>query len=173
MVDRRCKYHISLIKRRWFKEAFQESTNLDLNKEPFVYADSMKPYLDDIDETRIPDNFMDDILGAFPTPQRTSCVEATLVSKKRRYGELTGLSKMIAERVSSDPRGFDRVKDLLTKELASLRGDEEVRDPAYIKGKGRPRVKRLRSAAEPRKGRVRCGYCGREGHNTRTCQNLM
>jgi len=72
--------------------------------------------------------------------------------------------------VAADPVLFERVKGLLTKELADLREEGEIRDPAPVKGKGRPRLK---SAAEPKEsGRHnRCGRCGGEWHNARTCDN--
>lgn len=172
MVDRRCKYHIRLIRRRWRKEALQEHLHIDPSDEPFVFADTLKQDLEDADRTPVPEDFMNDILAAFASCQSVPRPEAKLISKKRRYGELTGLSKEIAERISSDPKKFERIKNLLTKELADLRDVEEIRDPAYVIGKGRPRVKRLKSAAEPKKdyGRgSRCGKCGMRGHNTRTC----
>ena len=54
-----------------------------------------------------------------------------------------------------------------------MREDEEVKYPVPVKGKGRPKNKRLRSATEPKNGGKgsRCGKCGGDGHNIRTCKD--
>src|SRR5579862_4585883 len=108
---------------------------------------------------------MQDVFAAFAQQASVPRPDAAVVSSKRRYSELTGLSKQIAERASSDPRKFEKVRDLLARELSELREEEEIKDPAHVKGKGRPRNKRLRSAGEPKKekGRVKCGNCGGGG----------
>ena len=92
--------------------------------------------------------YMKDLLAAFSIPSSISRSDSTLLSNKRRYAELTSMSKKIAEKVSSHPELFERIKDVLTKELASLRVDEDIQDPVYVKGKGRPRQKRLKSSVE-------------------------
>jgi hypothetical protein len=74
------------------------------------------------------------------------------------------------KRASEDPAAFEKFKDVLVGQLAQLRDIEEVEDPLYVKGKGRPRNKRLKGATEPKERvRVKCGKCGKEGHNARTC----
>ena len=112
---------------------------------------------------------MKDILTAFPLPLIQ--LDHTAVTKKRRYGELVGLSKQVVERASEDPAKFEVVKNILVKQLAYMREDEEVNDPVYVKGKGRPRNKRLKNAVECRKYGPKCGRCGEEGHNARTCKH--
>ena len=45
--------------------------------------------------------------------------------------------------------------------------------PAYKRGRGRPKTKRIRSVVEEgRKRPVVCGRCGGRGHNARTCNNV-
>jgi hypothetical protein len=146
----------------------QDSLHLDLSKEPFVSANTQKPNIDDFDREPRP-SYMSDVLAAFAARSPVPRSDAALVSSKRRYGELTGLSKEIAQRVSGDPQEFERIKAVLTTTLAGLRKDEEIQNPGHVKGKGRPRNKRLRSAVES-KGPSRCGRCGEEGHNARTCK---
>ena len=50
--------------------------------------------------------------------------DQSLIARKRRYGELTGLSKQIAERASGDTEMFERVKSVLLTQLAAMREDE-------------------------------------------------
>src|SRR5947209_20094610 len=170
MMDRRCKYHVSLVRRRWYKEAVQDDRDIDSSQELFVFA---KLNLDDNDRGPRPERHMQDVLAAFSSQSAVPRPDAALISSKRRYGELTGLSKQIAQRVSGDPREFERVKAVLAKELAELMEDEEIQNTAHVKGKGRPRKKRLRSAAEgkERQRQQRCGNCGEEGHNERRCRS--
>jgi hypothetical protein len=173
MVDRRCKYHVSLVHRRWYKEVVQDDRDIDPSQELFVFAENQKLNLDDNDRGPRPESYMQDVLAAFSSQSAVPRPDAALISSKRRYGELTGLSKQIAQRVSGDPREFERVKAVLAKELAELMEDEEIQNPAHVKGKGRPRKKRFRSAAEgkERQRQQRCGNCGEEGHNARRCRS--
>ena len=41
MVEKKCKYHISLVRKRWYKETIQDITDLKLKlaQEPFIFAE--------------------------------------------------------------------------------------------------------------------------------------
>jgi hypothetical protein len=116
---------------------------------------------------------MKDISTAFPSLPPTTQSDQIVITKKRQYGELTGLSKQIAEKASESPANFEMVKTVLIQQLAYLREDDEIDDPVHVKGKGRPRVKRLKSFIEQgnRRNSLKCGKCGREGHNARSCKH--
>ena len=69
---------------------------------------------------------------------------------------------------------FERIKGILVQQLACMRDDEEVNDPVQVKAKGSPRNKRFKNATEAKTERARgsrCGKCGEDGHNVRTCRN--
>jgi hypothetical protein len=171
-VNKRCKYHISLIRRRWYKEVMQDDSNADVREEPFLFARTQHRTLDNMDTTPVPDTYMEDVLGLFPSLPEVSQSDQLLVSKKRRFGVLTGMSKELAERASSNQELFEKLKDVLAQELAGLRGEDDIEDPLQVKTKGRPKKSRFVSSVESKKGRssVRCGKCGQDGHNARTCR---
>src|SRR5262249_39746284 len=124
------------------------------------------------DNVPVPDTYMADILDLFPSLPEVSESNKLLISKKQRFGVLTGMSKELAERASSNQEVFERLKGVLAQELAGLRGEDDIKDPVEVKGKGSPRKSRCVSSVESKKGgsSVRCGRCGEEGHNVRTCR---
>ena len=120
----------------------------------------------------ISNTYMKHILAAFPETSPSLSERPSLV-RKRQYGEIIGLSKQIAEKASEDPEQFERIKGILVQQLAHMRDEEEVNDPVQVKAKGRPRNKRLKNAMEIKTERTRgsrCGKCGEDGHNVRTCR---
>ena len=169
-VDKRCRYHISLVRRRWYKELAQDDPNTNVRELPFLFARTQAH--DSSENTSVPDTYMADILGLFPSLPEVSESDKLLISKKQRFGVLTGMSKELAERASSNQELFERLKGVLAREIAGLRGEDDIKDPLEVKGKGRPRKSRFVSSVESKKGRtsVRCGKCGEEGHNSRTCR---
>jgi hypothetical protein len=94
------------------------------------------------------------------------------ISKKKRFGVLTGMSKELAEMASSNQEVFERLKSVLVREIRGLRADDDVEDPQQVKTKGRPKKSRFVSSVDSKKGwsSVRCGRCGGEGHNSRSCR---
>src|SRR5262249_41826758 len=107
--------------------------------------------LDSMDPAFVPDTYMADILSLFPFLPEVSQSDRLLVSQKRRFGVLTGMSKEIAQRASLNPELYERLKDVFTKELAGLRGEDEVKDPLEVKTKGRPKNSRFVSSVESKK----------------------
>ena len=169
-MDKAYKYHISLVRKRWYKETLQDNTSLDISKEPFVFADTVADKLNINDLNPLPATYMTEIHSLFPAHLVAPKTNTTELSQKRRYGVLTGLSKQIAEKVSTDAVEYERIKGILVEQLADLRELEELKDPTYIKGKGRPKRSRLSSNAESKRG-TKCGKCREEGHNSRTCKH--
>lgn len=171
-----CKYHISLIRKRWFKEDLQDNPDINLMTEPFVFSETQKDEIGNTESREVPKSYMEDILRLFPKLPIASRSDQLLLSKKRRFGVLSGMSKELADKASVSHEGFERIRSILAGEMAALRNEEEVKDPTYVTGKGRPRKSRLTSAAEPRKGRqrsrFRCRKCGEDGHNSRTCGKI-
>ena len=50
--------------------------------------------------------------------------------------------------------------------------DDGTKAPTKTKKRGRPREKRIPSSVEvTKKKTVKCGMCGRLGHNSRTCKS--
>jgi len=165
--DKRCKYHISLIPKRWYKETQQDVVTSD---EPFIFAETQQRNLDDTDYVPMPDTYMAQIRTAFPIPSSSTAGDLVSSTKKRKYGELIGLSRQIAEAASENPEEYERVRGILQQQLLRMKGNDEVNDPQYVKAKGRPRNKRLKNAMEKnKKNRITCGKCGDSGHNVRTC----
>ena len=71
-------------------------------------------------------------------------------------------------RVGSLKRMYEGV--VIPIDVSHLNSDE-TRPPTQTKKRGRPREKRIPSAAEKMsKKTVKCGRCGRRGHNARTCK---
>src|SRR5205823_4673480 len=95
-----------------------------------------------------PDTYMVDIMGLFPSLPEVSQSNKLLLSKKRRFGVLTGMSKEIAERASSNQELFEKMKCVLAQELAGLRGENDIQDPLQVKTKGRPKKSRFVSSME-------------------------
>ena len=117
----------------------------------------------------MPDTYMTQIHTAFPVLSSSTVGDPVSFTKKRKYGELIGLSKKIAEAASEDTEEYERVKKILQQQLAKLRGNDEVGDPVHVRSKGRPRSKRLKNVVEQNKrNRISCGKCGGSGHNART-----
>jgi hypothetical protein len=170
-VDKKCKYHISLVRRRWYKELAQDDPNTDVREEPFLFARTQHQALDSTDTMSVPDIYMADILGLFPSLPAVSESDKLNISKKKRFGVLTGMSKELAEMASSNQEAFEKLKSMLAREIRGLKGDDDIEDPQQIKTKGRPKKSRFVSSVESQKGRssVKCGRCGGEGHNSRTC----
>ena len=115
---------------------------------------------------------MADILAIFPSLPKFSESVWLLLSNNQRFGVLTGLSKELAEMASSNHEVFERLKTVLAKEIRVLKGDDGIEDPVRVKTKGRPKKSRFVSSVESKKERssVRCGKCGEDGHNARTCR---
>ena len=112
----------------------------------------------------MPDTYMAQIRMAFPIPSSSTADGLVSSTKKRKYGELIGLSKQIAEAASENPEEFESVRRILQQQLLRMKGNDEVNDPQYVKAKGRPRNKRLKNAMEKnKKNQISCGKCGCSG----------
>ena len=56
----------------------------------------------------------------------------------------------------------------------TLLANDGTQAPAYKRGRGRPKMKRIRSVVEAGQKRpVVCSRCGGRWHNARTCTNKM
>lgn len=132
----------------------QDDLNANARSEPFVFA---KTQVQAIDTANIilSDTYMADVTGLFPSLPEVSQSDKLLLSKKQRFGVLTGMSKELAEMVSLNEELFEKTKGVLAQELAGLRGEDDVRDPFRVKTKGRPKKSRFVSSLESKKARRR------------------
>ncbi len=78
MMDGKCKYHIALVRRRWYKEVLQDDSDLDPSKEPFAYIGLIQKPVDA--DAPMSDTYMKDILAAFSTQASVPRSDAALVS---------------------------------------------------------------------------------------------
>ncbi|KAI8355447.1 hypothetical protein B0O80DRAFT_43347 [Mortierella sp. GBAus27b] len=117
-----CMYHPRLVLRRWFKEDLQDprTFNRTVASESFVLAfphDRRAPDFADRPEAA----FMKELNSLFtamtanPTPRRTE------QQRKRRYANVTGIAKDVAEMASRDPVLHDQAVDALAKVAASAK----------------------------------------------------
>src|SRR4051812_48177348 len=60
-MDKAYKYHISLVRKRWYKETLQDNPGLDISKEPFVFANTMADKINVSDLNPLPATYMTDI----------------------------------------------------------------------------------------------------------------
>jgi zinc finger SWIM domain-containing protein 3 len=49
---------------------------------------------------------------------------------------------------------------------------EKFLEPMHVQGRGAPK-KRLQAKIKTQRSNGKCGYCGTEGHNRRTCKKLI
>jgi len=148
-VDHRFKYHVKLIPRRWYKEHLQDSQDLEESFGPFLCAITQKPKVGEDEISSAPGPmFMSDIFKVFPLPTTLSRDDQSLLSKKRRYGEISGRMKDIIAVVDSNPEMFELVKEGLDQVIVKGRGVEGMKDPVHVKAKGRPRKTRITSTME-------------------------
>jgi len=173
-IDKKCRYHISLVLTRWFKEDLQTDPALydKQQKEPFVFSDTVKANIDHEDIQVVSNTYMQEIHSLFPPPAHLPPSTGEELTRKRRFGELTGLFKKVAERAAENRDKYEKTLQLLRSELANTVGVEDLHDPTHVKGKGRPKKRRLVSAAEPPKGGSsnKCSKCGIRGHYKNTCK---
>ncbi|KAG0247023.1 hypothetical protein BG011_002203, partial [Mortierella polycephala] len=135
-VDSRCKYHITLIPKRWYKEELQDMTDLESSSVPFLRAKTQKVHLDEGVTVDTPAaSYMSDVKNAFPLAPTLSRDDQGLLSKKRRYGEISGLMKDLIRVVDSNPENFEMVKEAINQVIVKGKGDAGVQDPAYVKAK--------------------------------------
>src|SRR5215469_18322523 len=90
-VEKECKYHVSLIPTRWYKEELQNATT----SEPFVFANTINQQLEAEDITEEPklDTYMVDVQSLFPSMAFASRPAPSELSRMQKYGELNGLYK--------------------------------------------------------------------------------
>ncbi|KAF8937925.1 hypothetical protein BGZ58_001905 [Dissophora ornata] len=107
-------------------------------------------------------NILDeDLLKIFPlTPSLTRDDQAQL-SKKRRFGEISGLMKDIIKVVDSNPDMFEMVKESLDHVIVKRRGYEGMKDSVHVKAKGRPKMSRMKSSMEVGTRSTRCRVCNK------------
>lgn len=164
----RCKYHLKLIPKRWFKEELQDSIDLEESMGPFLRTKTQKAYVGSEDVNVNPTaTYMVDIQKMFPLAPSLSRDDQSRLSKKRRYGEISGLMKDIITVVDSNPEVFEMVKESLDQVIVKGRGVEGMKDPAHVKTKGRPKTSRIRSVTEVKKHSTKCGVCNEGGRNAR------
>lgn len=114
---------------------------------------------------------MSDMLKAFPMLPSLSQDDQSLLSKKRRHGEISGRMTDISRLVDSNPELFEMVKDSLDQVIVIGNGDEGMKDPASVKTKGRPKKTRTKSVLEISRRPAKCGVCNKPGHNARQHHN--
>ena len=148
----------------------QDSGELEESFGPFLHIMTQKANVDK-NEDGVLDvpvvTFMSDIFKIFPPTTSLSRDDQSQLSKKRRYGEISGLVKDILKVVDSSPEMFEMVKESLGDIIVKGRGLEGMRDPAHIKAKGRPKKSRIKSNMETTTRSTKCGVCNKPGHNSR------
>lgn len=103
---------------------------------PFLRTKTQKAYVGSEDVNVNPTaTYMVDIQGMFPLAPSLSRDDQSQLSKKRRYGEISGLMKDIITVVGSNPEVFEMVKESLDQVMVKGRGVEGMKDPAHVKTK--------------------------------------
>jgi hypothetical protein len=172
-VDRRFKYHIKLIPRRWYMDHLQDSEELEESFGLFLRAMTQQANIGEGGDGTpdVPDvpavTFMSDIFKIFPSAPSLSQDDQSHLSKKRRHGEISGLVKDIFNVVESSPEMFEIVKEGLSDVIVKGRGLDGMKDPVHVKAKGRPRKSRMKSSMETTTRSTKCGVCNKLGHNSR------
>lgn len=145
--DRRFRYHVSLINKRWLQERHQDDSKFDISSQPFLHPNTSARKPDHrANNTGLPVDFLRVLQTLFPSnpPARPN---QEVVAQKHMYGELMGRIK----KVSSDRTMCKRVLDAVDVVLADAEGIEGLKDPKRVKIKGRPRKSRIKSAMDEKK----------------------
>lgn len=157
-----CKFHLKLVRLRWFKDEVQVLDNIDkfMGKQAFVVASCHKTVLQP--EQRPSGSYLEDVRkliseeSAIPKPGK---IEAR---KKRQFGELMGVAKSAISFAQDDQDSATRLDFMdsiegvmyrrqkrLTSSVGPLdREADEIKDPLVGRKVGRPRSSRKKAAYE-------------------------
>lgn len=160
-----CKYHISAVRTRWFKEEYQEDRDLDktLSEVPFVVACCHSPS----GNQKPNKTFMNEIRTMVSEESAIPRTSKAMHSKKQQYGKAMGLSRTVISAAEGDKEVYnDLLQSLdgvmqrrdvrLTKAygLESLSDadadNERTKNPLVRPKPGRPSTARLKSITETR-----------------------
>lgn len=174
------RYHITMVKSRWFKENFQYDSHLkDL---PFLSGKENSIYAN---ETQFDDGFMDTVTKHFEAQSQTQYSKPTEedLTSTRIYGKIMATAAKIAKLVADQPRkGLETIDELESFCNKLDRDDDDsnkenrmidlVKNPLHHKGKGAPKKKRIRSFVEgsviKKRNPTKCGVCGAVEHTSKT-----
>lgn len=131
---------------------------------------------------------------AFPATRKNGMYDFSIILK--RYRDLRSRSHGICLSAAQSAVGYERMKMVMIKEAdnkESTSGEKgcisygpvlpqtaeldsgdlaKVLDPVHVQGRGAPK-KRLQAKVKKQRSKGKCGYCGEQGHNRRTCKKLI
>ncbi|KAF9401090.1 hypothetical protein BGZ94_005314 [Podila epigama] len=153
-ADGRFKFHVKLIPKRWCLDDLQDNVHLEETFGPFVYPKTQKDSGSGAGGDDVSNGpgatFMSNLLKAFPLQTSLSQADQTRLAQKHRHGEISSLIKDLMSFVSSNPSAFEMAKEGLSQVLVQGKGIGNMKDPACVKTKGRPKKIRFKSSLEAR-----------------------
>jgi hypothetical protein len=157
-----CKYHISLIPRRWFHSKHQGLMDSDLKVQPFLSSEFQKDTASD-ERLLPPSDYMGSVRSLLPSMPQLPALPQKEASRTWRYSEISGKAKSIADLASNNTDAFHMVErelQILQRKIrAQLTGSMPVEDPEDVSPKGRFRTKRIKSSGERSRKRTKTDEC--------------
>lgn len=125
------------------QEVHQDNVALDLSSEPEHEA-SNHPKANSDTLSYLPRGFMEDVYTLFPCPPPVTPLKQKEISSMRRYGDITGRAKKLADLVSTHPTQFNKLLaklEELDSELSrEILGEPPIKNPVIVPSKKRLRV---------------------------------
>ncbi|KAI8355444.1 hypothetical protein B0O80DRAFT_43309 [Mortierella sp. GBAus27b] len=147
----KCRYHISLIPRRWFHEQHQGLEGSDLRMQPFLGCTIFEGRVSN-DQLKPSDNYMGFVRDILPMRVSAPALSQDDATEQWRFSNVLGAAKSIADMAFDHPEAYHLVerglKDLLLVLQAQMSGSLPVINPIDITFTGRPRQKRILSTGE-------------------------
>ncbi|KAF9970550.1 hypothetical protein BGZ75_002246, partial [Mortierella antarctica] len=160
--DKDCKFHLRLVRTRWFKDEIQDMSNIDrfIDKHTFLIANCYD--VGSEAEQRPSKSYMDGVRKLISEESSIPRKSLTEGQKKRQYGEMMGVAKSTISLAQNDQDSTTRVdfmeavegvmrkrqRRLELAEGLSSKEIDEVRDPLVGKKVGRPRSSRKKASYE-------------------------
>jgi len=159
------RFHIQLVRRRWFKDEWQDEENPNLTSRPFLFASKASRSLSHASHpshslSRVNDltpsaAYMSSATRIFPEVGYIPAVERGELSRRRRHANLHSSSKEPVRIGAEDPGIADLVSEGLRKLEAKVQsiiesktGRQKVRDSIFLPSTGKVSSKRILSRQE-------------------------
>ncbi|KAF9407619.1 hypothetical protein BGZ76_006079, partial [Entomortierella beljakovae] len=119
--------------KRWYKESMLDISDEDIASLPFSYTKNQR---NAGDTQSVPNQmYMGDMLKVFTSISVVSKEDLKDVSKKRRYAELSTLTKQLLDILNTNPDRFQSTRRKIQDAIKEGQGASIIHDPTNVKSK--------------------------------------